>query len=124
MDPHAYPPDDGRHPFVPYRPEAPDDDEIVHVPVKEDLHDGPAQDVAAARSQEHPGRHVRLVHDVVLVDVEDGHPDEIDHEASVGAEARRVVDRGWLGAHRCWRVVGRVHGLMVARSALPRASSS
>lgn len=29
MDPHAYPPDDGRHPFVPYRPEAPDDDEVL-----------------------------------------------------------------------------------------------
>jgi iodotyrosine deiodinase len=29
MDPHAYPPSDGRYPFVPYRPETPDDDELL-----------------------------------------------------------------------------------------------
>lgn len=29
MDPHAYPPEDSTHPFVPYRPDAPSDDEVV-----------------------------------------------------------------------------------------------
>jgi len=29
VNPHAYPPEGTTHPFVPYRPEAPDDDELL-----------------------------------------------------------------------------------------------